>query len=90
MKRERLAEVEKLQEAIATEMSARLLGETVEVLVEGRTKGKWYGRTRTDRLVFFAGRRDCLGRLMKIRIEKTSPWSLQGRAESDTGQEEHE
>jgi tRNA-2-methylthio-N6-dimethylallyladenosine synthase len=90
VKKERLAEVERLQEAIATEINARLLGETVEVLVEGRTKGKWYGRTRADRLVFFGSGHDCLGQIIKVRIEKTSPWSLQGKAESNTGQEENE
>jgi len=83
-KRRRLNEIEQLQKTIATEINARLLGTTVEVLVEGRKKGKWQGRTRTDKLVFFSNSSDCLGQLMKIRIEKTSPWSLQGRAENNT------
>jgi tRNA-2-methylthio-N6-dimethylallyladenosine synthase len=29
------------------------LGQSVEVLVEGKKKGKWYGRTRANKLVFF-------------------------------------
>ncbi len=81
-KKRRLSEVEKLQERIATEINARLLGRTVEILVEGKTKGKWQGRTRTDKLVFFNDDSDCLGQLVKIRIHKTSPWSLQGKVES--------
>ncbi|MDI6815522.1 MAG: tRNA (N6-isopentenyl adenosine(37)-C2)-methylthiotransferase MiaB, partial [Dehalococcoidales bacterium] len=75
-KRERLNKIEQLQENIATEINAQLLGKTVEVLVEGKKKGKWQGRTRSGKLVFFSDNGDRLGQLVKIRIEKTSPWSL--------------
>ena len=78
-KRRRLNKIERLQEGIAAEINARLLGKTVEVLVEGERKGKWYGRTRSGKLVFFTNHNNCLGQLMNIRIEKTSPWSLQGK-----------
>jgi tRNA-2-methylthio-N6-dimethylallyladenosine synthase len=80
-KRKRLSRIEQLQEAIATEINARLLGKTVEVMVEARKRGKWQGRTRSDKLVFFTDSKNCLGELLKIRIEKTSPWSLQGKVE---------
>ena len=78
-KRERLNKIEQLQEGIAAEINARLLGKTVGVLVEGKKGGKWWGRTRSGKLVFFSDNNDCLGKLIKIRIEKTSPWSLQGK-----------
>ncbi|MFQ6122165.1 MAG: tRNA (N6-isopentenyl adenosine(37)-C2)-methylthiotransferase MiaB [Dehalococcoidales bacterium] len=77
-KKERLNAIESLQEKIATEINARLLGKTVEVLVDGKVKGKWQGRTRTDKLVFFGDDDNCLGQLMNIRVNRTSPWSLQG------------
>jgi tRNA-2-methylthio-N6-dimethylallyladenosine synthase len=80
-KKERLDIIEKLQEKIATEINARLQGETIEILVEGRKRGKWYGRTRTDKLVFFSNDGDCAGQLIRVRIDKTSPWSLQGTFE---------
>jgi len=80
-KKERLDIIEKLQEEIATEINTRLRGETVEILVEGRKRGKWYGRTRTDKLVFFSNDGDCAGQLIRVRIDKTSPWSLQGKIE---------
>ena len=83
-KKRRLYKIEQLQEGIAAEINARLLGKTVEILVEGRKKGKWQGRTQSGKLVFVSDNNNCLGRLMKIRIEKTSPWSLQGRVESDS------
>ncbi len=81
-KRERLNKIEQLQESIAGEINARLLGKTVEVLVDGRAKGKWQSRTRSGKLVFFSHNGDCLGQLIKIRIDKTGPWSLQGTVES--------
>jgi tRNA-2-methylthio-N6-dimethylallyladenosine synthase len=77
-KKERLNRIERLQEQIQTEDNAHLMGRTVEILVEGKNKGKWYGRTRTDKLVFFSSGGDYLGQLVKIKVEKTSPWSLQG------------
>jgi tRNA-2-methylthio-N6-dimethylallyladenosine synthase len=80
-KKARLAEVERLQEQVQTGINARLLGGTVEILVEGRKGGKWYGRTRTDKLVFFNSSHDYLGQLVDVRIERTSPWSLQGKIE---------
>jgi tRNA-2-methylthio-N6-dimethylallyladenosine synthase len=81
-KKGRLGRIERLQEGIATEINARLLGETVEVLVEGKKKEKWYGRSKSGKLVFFGDNSDWLGKLVNIRIEKTSPWSLQGSVES--------
>ncbi len=89
VKKERLTAVEALQEAVQTELNGVLLGSTAEVLVEGRNKGKWYGRTRTDKLVFFTERRDLSGELVSIKITKTSPWSLQGTyVERDSTEEE--
>lgn len=78
-KRRRVQEVERLQERIAGEINARYLGKRVEVLVDGRERGKWRGRTDTDKLVFFAdGGGDYMGKLVDVRITKTSPWALVG------------
>jgi tRNA-2-methylthio-N6-dimethylallyladenosine synthase len=79
VKKERLNKIEELQAAIAGEINSKLQGKEVEVLIEGRKGGKWFGRTRSNKLVFFADAGDWLGRLAKIQIEKTSPWSLKGR-----------
>jgi len=78
-KKERLNRIEQLQERIAGEINSLLLGKTVEVLVEGRKKNKWQGRTRTDKLVFFSSNHDWVGQMVNIKIEKTSPWALQGK-----------
>ena len=77
-KRRRLKAVEDLQAEVAAEINATLQDQTVEVLVEGRDKGKWRGRTRTDKLVFFEDAGDFHGKLARVRITRTSPWSLQG------------
>ncbi|MFH1775284.1 MAG: tRNA (N6-isopentenyl adenosine(37)-C2)-methylthiotransferase MiaB [Chloroflexota bacterium] len=75
---ERRRRVEELQEGITGEINACLLGEVVEVLVEASNKGKWQGRTRSGKLVFFTSSRNCFGQLVMVEIERTSPWSLQG------------
>jgi tRNA-2-methylthio-N6-dimethylallyladenosine synthase len=70
--------VEQLQEGTARQINAGLLGQTVELLVEGRRRGKWQGRTRTDKLVFFSDAADHHGQTVRVRITQTGPWSLQG------------
>jgi tRNA-2-methylthio-N6-dimethylallyladenosine synthase len=77
-KKRRLTSLEKLQERILTEINAGLKGKTVEILVEGKQKGKWFGRTGTDKLVFFRDNVNYIGKLVNLKIEFTSPWSLQG------------
>jgi tRNA-2-methylthio-N6-dimethylallyladenosine synthase len=77
-KKRRLHAVEELQAQIATEINAKLLGRTMEVLVEGQSKGRWYGRTRTNKLVFFDHPTPLAGQLVQVRIAQTSPWALQG------------
>ncbi len=77
-KRRRLQAVESLQSEIAGEINSGLVGSTAEVLVEDRHKGKWRGRTPTDKIVFFEDAANWRGRLAKVRISKAGPWSLQG------------
>lgn len=74
----RRRELEALQTRIATERSAAALGRTLEVLVEGESKGKWRGRCPNNRLVFFPHPDDLTGRTVPVTITQTSPWSLQG------------
>ena len=77
-KKLRLSTVEQMQERIVGKINEKLLGETVEVLVEGHSKGKWKGRNRNDKLVFFEDDRLLQGKVVNVHIDKTSPWSLQG------------
>lgn len=77
-KKQRVEKIESIQTFIATEINAGLQDTIVEVLVEGNKKGKFYGRTRSDKLVFFESEADYTGKLINLRVIKTSPWSLQG------------
>ena len=77
-KQRRHRELELLQEQVCTERNAKRLGETTEVLVEGKQKGRWTGRSRGNTLVHFDDERDVLGKLVDVRIMKTSPWFLIG------------
>lgn len=79
-KKARLLAVERAQERIVGEINAGLLGQTVEVLVDGRDdeRRRWRGRTRTNKLVYFADDREWWGKLAEVRIDWTGPWSLIG------------
>jgi tRNA-2-methylthio-N6-dimethylallyladenosine synthase len=83
VKKERLNKIEELQTAIASEINSQLQGQEIEVLVEGRKGGKWFGRTRSNKLVFFEDAGGWLGQLARIQIEKTSPWSLGGQVKNN-------
>ncbi|MDA1256823.1 MAG: tRNA (N6-isopentenyl adenosine(37)-C2)-methylthiotransferase MiaB [Chloroflexi bacterium] len=80
-KKRRLAELNVLQEQICAEINAGLDGEEFGVLIDGHSKGKLQGRTRTDKLVHidrseaFETR---IGGFANVRIIETSPWSLRG------------
>lgn len=77
-KARRRKQLEQLQESILQEINATLLGQDVEILVDGYNKSKWQGRTRTDKLVFFSDEGDHQGELATVNVNRTSPWSLQG------------
>ncbi len=83
-KERRRQAVEELQTRIAQEINATYLGRTVEVLVDGQHQGQWRGRTRTDKIVFFADKAAWSGRLAQVTIEHAGPWSLRGRLVDET------
>ncbi|MEJ7839345.1 MAG: tRNA (N6-isopentenyl adenosine(37)-C2)-methylthiotransferase MiaB [Thermomicrobiales bacterium] len=72
--------LENLQERICTELNSPRLGKNYEVLVEGRQRGRWTGRTRGNTLVHFDDDRELTGKLVDVRITRTSPWFLMGEA----------
>jgi tRNA-2-methylthio-N6-dimethylallyladenosine synthase len=59
----------------------KLVGETVEILVEGRSEkaGKrMFGRTRANKIVFFDGSERHKGELLPVRIERATHITLYG------------
>ncbi|NOY98610.1 MAG: tRNA (N6-isopentenyl adenosine(37)-C2)-methylthiotransferase MiaB [Chloroflexi bacterium] len=76
-KMRRFRMLEELQEGIVAGINARYLGEPVEVLFEEKVKGRWRGRTPTNKLVFVESDEDLRGRLVTVRVTWTGPWSMQ-------------
>lgn len=84
-KERRRKALDNLQAEIVGEINAQLLDATVEVLVEGKKKDRWWGRTRTDKLVYFEDEGDWRGQLARVRISWAGPWSLIGTVEDVAG-----
>jgi tRNA-2-methylthio-N6-dimethylallyladenosine synthase len=81
VKQQRLQEIEKVQTIIAYEINNILIDSIVEVLVIGKKNNKWFGRTESDKLVFFNSSDELQGQFVQIIINKASSWSLQGKLE---------
>jgi tRNA-2-methylthio-N6-dimethylallyladenosine synthase len=77
-KHRRHQELERLQQQKQTEINSRKVGHVYEVLVEGKAKGRWTGRTRGNTLVHFADERDLGGLVVDVLVTKSSPWFLIG------------
>jgi tRNA-2-methylthio-N6-dimethylallyladenosine synthase len=75
----RFRALEELQEQIASRINARYLGESVEVLFEEKVRGRWKGRTPTNKLVFVENEKDLRGQVLPVTITWAGPWSMQGR-----------
>ena len=78
VKKERLQIINDTQEEIVTVINSGLKEKKQEVLVEGRKKGKWFGRNRNDKLVFFTNDDMRAGQVVDVKITETSPWYLEG------------
>jgi len=76
-KMRRFRMLEELQEKVVEEINRKYLGQTVEVLFEEQVKGRWKGRTPTNKLVFVESADDLRGKLAPVTITWTGPWSMQ-------------
>lgn len=79
MRRFRL--LEELQEQIAGEINQKYFGGKVEVLFEEKVKGRWRGRTPTNKLVFVESDQDLRGRIELVKVTWAGPWSMQATLE---------
>jgi len=77
-KQARLKVIEEMQERILGEINSGLQHRTVEVLVEDRKRGRWFGRNRNDKIVYFEDDADHRGEMVNVTVDRTGPWSLQG------------
>src|SRR5947207_804074 len=81
VKEERNQDLLEVVDASAQRINARLVGRHLEVLCEGpsRTnKSRLMGRTRTNKIVVFAGESERAGEIFDLRIEEATGFSLYG------------
>ena len=69
--------LEEQQERIAGEINAHYLGQVVDVLFEEKVRGRWKGRTPTNKLVFVESDEDLLGQVRSVQVTWSGPWSMQ-------------
>ena len=83
-KKRRHQRLDAVQCAIQTEKHASLVGSFTDILVEGRKRGRTFGRNRNDKIVYIDGdvRSGCavrVGETITVEVTETSPWSLVGQ-----------
>lgn len=82
VKKQRLAALMAVQNKISLAINQTLIGKTVEVLVEGRSKHdptKLTGRTRTNKIVIWDDNKVPAGSLVPITITQAQTWVLKGK-----------
>ncbi len=80
-KERRLQQLNQVQQKISKEENDRLVGEVLEVMVEGPSKNDpkmQTGRTRTNKLVHFPGSTELTGKLATVKITEARTWNLFG------------
>ncbi|MBI3744307.1 MAG: MiaB/RimO family radical SAM methylthiotransferase, partial [Chloroflexi bacterium] len=93
-KKRRYQVLEDLQNKIAAKTNAALVGTAHQILIEGEKDGRWFGRTRSNRLVYLdSSIRDSTGsprtasgfqygQIADVTITGASPFSLTGEAKA--------
>ena len=81
-KTRRIMALQALQREIQSGLNARLMGQTVEVLVDAasrRREVELSGRTSTNVVVNLPGPADWIGQTLPVRVERAGPHSVWGR-----------
>ena len=83
VKKARKVTVDEFQQYIQGKNNATLVGQNIEVLIEGRKRGRLHGRSRGDKLIYL-NVPDGLGlpehqagETVNVEITDSSPWSLE-------------
>lgn len=90
VKRRRNNELLAIQNAISEEENRPLVGQTVEILVEGPSKAsrkqghlggpvQLTGRTVCDRIVVFDGPAECTGQILNVEVQQVNGFTLFGK-----------
>jgi tRNA-2-methylthio-N6-dimethylallyladenosine synthase len=81
-KNERLRFLNSVVGEVSHRCNKRYVGQTVELLVEGRSQRnaeRLSGRTRTNKIVNFEGGDELIDKFVDVTIEAANPWALRGR-----------
>lgn len=81
VKKERLNKLMAVQNEISLEINEKLLGRTMEIMVEGPSKNDasvWMGRTRTNKIVLFPHDGEQAGDFIDVKITHPQTWVLKG------------
>ncbi len=89
-KMRRLHLLDDMQEQIVGEINKKYLGQTVDVLFEEKVKGRWRGRTPTNKLVFVESEDDLKGKIVPVTVTWTGPWSMQANLAGVRSQQQPE
>ncbi|MEK7776271.1 MAG: tRNA (N6-isopentenyl adenosine(37)-C2)-methylthiotransferase MiaB, partial [Planctomycetota bacterium] len=87
VKKARNAQLLALQKTISLEENRKLIGKTVQALVEGTSKSiaqRLSGRTRQNHIVVFTGRQEMVGQLVDVMIQEVTDLTLYGTVASAT------
>ena len=87
-KSRRLAILLERQREIQRAQNERLIGEVLEVLVDGKSKkpGQWSGHTSSNRVMNFTSQAEnILGDYVQVRVKAATPNSLVGEMASESG-----
>jgi tRNA-2-methylthio-N6-dimethylallyladenosine synthase len=81
VKKERLQRLNDAMMESSRASNLKLHGQVLEVLVEGESKNNpnmLSGRTRTNKLVHFAGSKSLEGKMAYVRVTEAQTWTLKG------------
>lgn len=85
LKKERLHKLMEVQNEISLEINEKLLGKTVEVMVEGPSKtddAVYTGHTTNNKIVLWQHKDEQVGDLVKVKITHPQTWVLKGELEA--------
>ena len=83
-KKRRHQQLDAVQCAIQAEKHAGLVGTSTDILLEGRKRGRMFGRNRNDKIVYVddGAHFDCAvrtGETITVEVTEATPWSLVGQ-----------
>lgn len=87
VKSERLRRLNELLSEQSRAGNDRMMGQTVEILVEGESKNNanvLSGRTRSNKLVHFEGQKELIGTFVHVKITDTKTWYIKGEYVAET------